>query len=134
MGSTFKNEAAVVAKLVVKELNENAFFVNAAAVVTEDGKHLHLNYVLDGGDVETFEFDLDYTGYKEAEANLKSRAQNWRWESEYLFDSIEKAIQFQGFAFNYDDYYFKVERRENEVFRFPYSVTGYAQCRNKLGI
>lgn len=134
MSSTFRNENAVVAKLVTKELNENAVFVNASAVVAEDGEHILLNYVLESGDIETFTFDLNYVGYKGAETHLKGRARNWRLETEGLFESIESAIEFQGFALSYGDYCFEIKRRENEKFRFPYSVTGYAQCRNKLGI
>ena len=128
---TFK-DAKVHLRRLVEELHKNLFYLNGGAAITSDEANIRLTYILDNGDTECIDFAFDDDGYMAAEAQAKEKARSWKLETEEFFESLIEEIEFRGFIVAPDDFCFKLKRRKGEEPKFPYSITGYAQCRNWL--
>ncbi len=126
---TTQMNGALHMRQLVRTLHDKMFFINGSAIIPEDKDVIQLRYVLENGDSEEVEYDLNCDGYTAAENDAIKRAKTWRLRGQELFEQIEKDIKFQGFVTIYNDFYFKIERSDEE-YKFPYSVTGYAQCKN----
>lgn len=127
---TAQMNGALHVRRLVRALHEQMFFINGMAEVAENNI-IRLKYVLDNGDISEVEYSLDEDGYIAAETAAKEYARNWRLQTADLLETIMGDIEFQGFTAMYKDFFLHIKRQDKD-YKFPYSVTGYAQCKNVI--